>query len=380
MNFENISLLIIAGGKSSRIGQDKRFLTVGNRQMLEIILEKASKINFRQIFLCVEENSLAIKNLSDKFGANILIDEIKDAGAMSGIANGLKNIKTNWAIAVSADMPFFDFNVLKSINFADTQAIIPLVDGKFQPLAAFYHKNLANFFLNELLSGQRKIFNAIKKIPHSIAEISSFEQFFNVNTPADLRLACGRAENLSRKTPIIAIVAPNSGTGKTFFIEKLIKILSAQNISVGVIKSDSHSFNIDIEGKDSQKFQNAGAKSVAVVSPNAFFMIQHTKSANFLEIAEKMSADLILTESRTHETFPAISLWRDKGEVIKNEKIVAIFTSNPQKNNYIYQFDLNDIVSAEKIIKFLAGFTQCCKFPVRNSHSEFHGSNTQYHE
>lgn len=354
MNFENISLLIIAGGKSSRLGQDKRFLTVGNRPMIEIILEKAAKINFKQIFLCVEQNYPKINALAQKFGANILIDEIKNAGAMSGIANGLKNIKTNWAFAVSADMPFFDFNILNSTNFNDNQAIIPLVNGKFQPLAAFYHKNLANFFLNELLSGQRKIFNAIKKIPHAITEISASELFFNVNAPADLRLARGRAENLSRKTPIIAIVAPNSGTGKTFFIEKLIKTLSAQNISVGVIKSDSHGFNLDIEGKDSQKFQNAGAKSVAVVSANSFFIIQNDKSTNFLEIAEKMSADLILTESRTHETFPAISLWRECGEVIKNEKIAAIFSSKPQKTDDIYQFDLNDTISAEKIVKFLA--------------------------
>ena len=361
LSFKDISLLIIAGGKSSRLGQDKRFLTVGNRQMLEIILEKASKLYFKQIFLCIEQNSPQISGLAQKFGVNILIDEINDAGAMSGIANGLKNSKSDWNIAISADMPFFEFETLKTLlndNLSRIQAKIPLVDGKFQPLAAFYHKNLANFFLNELFNGQRKIFNAINKIPHSIAEISAYESFFNVNTPADLRLARGRAQNLSRKTPIIAIVAPNSGTGKTFFIEKLIKRLSAQNISVGVIKSDSHGFNLDIEGKDSQKFQNAGAKSVAVVSPNQFFMIQTAKNANFLEVAEKMSADLIFTESRTHETFPAISLWREQGEVIKNEKIAAIFSSKPQKSDDIYQFDLNDSISAEKIVKFLAGFTQ----------------------
>lgn len=333
--------------------------------MLEIILEKASKLNFKQIFFCVEKISPQISDLAQKFGANILVDEINNAGAMSGIANGLKNSKSDWNLAVSADMPFFEFETLKPLvngDFSGIKAKLPLVDGKSQPLAAFYHKNLANFFLNELFNGQRKIFNAINKIPHSIIEIFTPEPFFNVNTPADLRLARGRAKNLSRNTPIIAVVAPNSGTGKTFFIEKLIKRLSAQNISVGVIKSDSHGFNIDINGKDSQKFQNAGAKSVAVVSPNQFFMIQTAKNANFLEVAEKMVADLILTESRTHETFPAISLWREQGEVIKNEKIVAIFTSRPQKSDDIYQFDLNDSVSAEKIIKFLAGFIQCCKY------------------
>lgn len=348
--------MIIAGGKSSRLGQDKRFVEVGGVPMLENVLRKAIACDFAEIFLCVEENLPALNDLAKKFGASILIDQISNAGAMSGIANGLKNSKTDWAFAISADMPFFDFNVMNSTNFSSAQAVIPFVGGKFQPLAAFYHKNLANFFLSELLNGQRKILDAIKKIPHSIAELSAEEKFFNVNTPADLRLARGRAENLSRKIPIIAIVAPASGTGKTFFIEKLIKIFSAQNISVGVIKSDAHGFNLDIDGKDSYKFQNAGAKSVAVVSPDGFFMIQHAKSANFLEVAEKMSADLILTESRTHETFPAISLWRERGEVISNEKIAAIFTSKPQKSDDIYQFNINDSISAEKIIKFLAGF------------------------
>ena len=73
-----------------------------------------------------------------------------------------------------------------------------------------------------------------------------------------------------------------------------------------------------------------------------------------MKIAEKMNVDLILTESRTKNLFPTISLWRGKGEVIKNEKIAAIFTSKPEKSDDIYQFDINDMESAEKICKFLA--------------------------
>ena len=356
MDFKNLSLLIIAGGKSSRLGSDKRFVEVGGGGMLENILRKASACDFAEKFLCVEENLPALKILSEKFGAKMLIDEIKAAGALSGIANGLKNIKTDWALAISADMPFFDFKILKPLmNFSFAQAIIPEVGGRRQMLAAFYNKNLVELFYNELFSGQRKIFSAIKKVPHEILELEAEEVFFNVNTRADLRLARGRAENLLRKTPIISIVAPESGTGKTFFIENLVKIFSAQKISVGVIKSDAHGFNLDVEGKDSWKFQSAGAKSVAVVSPNGYFFIEKTaERENFLKIAEKMNVDLILTESRTKNLFPTISLWRGKGEVIKNEKIAAIFTSKPEKSDDIYQFDINDMESAEKICKFLA--------------------------
>ena len=258
---EKISLLIVAGGKSSRLGTDKRFVEVGGIGLLENILRKASAEDFAEIFLCVEENLPTLKILAEKFGAKLLIDEVKKSGPMAGLAVGLANIKTDWALAVSADMPFFDSKTLTR-KFSAAQAIIPIVGGKFQPLAAFYRRELAEIFSRELSSGQRKIFTAIKKIPHEFTEILEEEIFFNINTRADLRLARGRAENLSRTTPIISIVAPESGTGKTTFIEQLIKILSAQKISVGVIKSDAHGFNLDVEGKDSYKFQTAGAKAI----------------------------------------------------------------------------------------------------------------------
>ena len=352
-----LTLLIIAGGKSSRLGQDKRFIDVGGVGLLENILRKASAEDFAEIFLCVEENLPAIKNLSEKFGAKILLDTIKNSGPLAGLANGLSSMKTAWALAISADMPFFDFKVLRPLakNFSSAQAIIPIVGGKFQPLAAFYNKNLAEFFNAEISLGRRKILSAVKKIPHEFAELHDEENFFNVNTRADLRLARGRAENINRKTPIISVVAPESDTGKTTFIERLVKIFSAQGIKIGVIKSDAHGFNLDIEGKDSFKFQNAGAKSVAVVSNDGYFLIERVENQNFSAVAEKMNVDLIFTESRTKNFFPTISLWRGKGQVIADEKVAAIFSSNPQKSDEIYQFDLDDVTSAEKICRFLAG-------------------------
>ena len=338
--FKDISLLIIAGGKSSRLGQDKRFIKLGDKTFLEIILDKAEKVNFAEKFLCVKENLPEIDNLAKKYGAKMLIDEYKDCGAMSGIANGLKNIKTDWALAISADMPFFSFEIFSDVNFSDVQAIIPVSGGKNQMLAAFYHKNLAEIFSQELADGQRKIFLAIKKVPYRFLKLES-ENFFNVNTRADLRLARGRFENSLRKTPIISIVAPCSGTGKTTFIEKIIKNIAAQNISVGVIKSTHHKILSDKNTSDSARFYKSGAKSVYV-------------SENFFDELDKMSVDLILTESRTYAIFPAISLWRGMGEVIKNDNVAAIFTSAPEISTEIYNYELNDLESAEKIIKFLA--------------------------
>ena len=323
-----ISLLIIAGGKSSRLGEDKRFVEVGGEKLLEKILKKSSENNFGEIFLCVEENLSEIKILAEKYHAKILVDEIKNCGPIAAISNGLQKISNEWALAISADMPFFNFESIFPIKFCEEKIILPRVNGKFQPLAAFYHKSVAEIFLQEISLGQRKMITAIKKVPYKILEVGDEKIFFNVNTREDLKLARGRAENLSRKIPIISIVATESNSGKTTFIEKIIKNL---NLRIGVVKSTHHKIFEENCTKDSFRFKQAGAKKVYVGEDF------------FIEVENFSDVDLILTESRTKKIFPAILIYRE--EKIFDEKIVAAFKSEEIFNN-------DD--EAIKIIKFLA--------------------------
>ncbi len=355
INFSNITCLIIAGGKSSRMNQDKRLIELNGVSLLENILIKATKENFAAVFLCVEKNLPFINELAKKYNAIISVDEIQNAGPMSGLSEALKKISTQWALAISSDMPFFEFGVMAPLlNYLDDNKVVM---PNHQPLAAFYHKSMAVNFSKALAGGQRKLRMIIEKVPHKTIEMTSNIEFFNVNTKADLRLARGRLINLSRKVPIISIIAPQSGTGKTTFIEKLIPLLNDQNIRVGVVKSDSHGFNLDVEGKDSWRFSQAGAQGIAVVSPNGYFISQKTVSRiDFQKVAEKFNdVDLILTESRTHGTKPAISLYRNLGEPLINDDVVAIFTNKKIDNiNDIAQHDLNDIKQAAEICKYLA--------------------------
>lgn len=327
-----ISLLIIAGGKSSRLGEDKRFVEVGGETLIEKILKKSAAEKFAEIFLCVEENFSEIEMLAEKYHAKILVDEIKNCGPLSAISSGLQKIKNSWALAVSIDQPFFEFEILEPLikNFSKNLAVIPEVGGKFQMLSAFYHKSAGEIFLQEILSGRRKIFDAVKKIPHEFIKLNCDEKFFNVNTQADLKLARGRAENLSRKIPVISIVADCSGTGKTTFIEKILQNL---DLKIGVAKSTHHRIFAEDFSKDSYRFKQAGAKKI-YVGEDIFDAVK-----NFLDV------DLILTESRTKKFFPAVEIFRDERKIF-DEKVVAAFSSEEIFNNVDY---------AIKIIKFLAG-------------------------
>ena len=354
IDFSGISLLIIAGGKSSRMKQDKRLIEINDVSLLENILIKASEQNFDAVFLCIEGHSKPIDLFAKKYKAIILIDEIQNSGPMSGLANGLSNISTQWALAISCDMPFFEFEIVNPLLNNLTDSKVVMFD--HQPLAALYHRSMSEVFKKVLYDGNRRLQFVIDQVPHKILQADSETAFFNVNTPADLRLARGRAANINRKVPVISIIAPSSGTGKTTFIERLIPKLNERGIKVGVVKSDSHGFNLDVEGKDSWRFQNAGAQSVAVVSTNGYFIVQKTNNREtFQKVAEKFeNVDLILTESRTHGTQPAISLYRDLGEQLINDDVVALFSDKKIENiDDILQFDLNDIDQAAKLCLFL---------------------------
>lgn len=246
---------------------------------------------------------------------------------------------------------------INGLSTSAAQVVLPEVDGRAQPLAGFYRREVAEHFRGEVLSGQRKIMVAIKKIPHELAVVDDSLAFFNVNTPAELKLARGRAENLRREIPVITVTAPVLGTGKTTFIEKLTERLTSRGVKVGVIKSDAHEFNLDVKGKDLYRFQEAGAQSVAVVSKNGWFLVNRTFERDELTslIAHMKCVDIIFIESRAHGTFPAISLWRGMGEKELRDDVVALFTTEPEKTAETFQFNLNDADSAEKTCRFLAG-------------------------
>jgi len=112
--------------------------------------------------------------------------------------------------------------------------------------------------------------------------------------------------------PIICIVGKKK-SGKTTFIEKLVPELKALGISVGTIKHDAHSFDMDHEGKDSWRHRKAGAETVVVSSPTKIAMIKTVEHEMSLsELAECMFADrqLIIAEGYFRSDQPKMEVHR----------------------------------------------------------------------
>ncbi len=376
MDKKNAAIFVIAGGKSSRMGRDKRWLDLGGRSMLERCLRRIPTV-FSERFLMMEANSPDIMQLAENCGFCIVTDEVQGRGPVEGLRLGLKHMSADWGLALSADMPFFSFSAIEPLFIRLSEiiskgerrikCILPTLDGRRQPLAGLYHKGLLTEIAQKIKRGERKLGAMAEAFETELVEIHRYteqkEYFFNVNTKYDYRLASGRAANEGRKVPQIAVVAPVAGTGKTTFLEKLTARLSRRGIRVAVVKSDAHGFSLDTQGKDSARFRASGACAVSVVSPKGYFLEEATRLP-FDRAADKFEKiDLILTESRTHAACPAFSLWRGRGEPILGNGVTALFAGEKlseaaadiagEKGISIYP--MGDIDRAELLTLFLSG-------------------------
>lgn len=119
----------------------------------------------------------------------------------------------------------------------------------------------------------------------------------------------------SRSLPIIGICAW-SGTGKTTLITQLIPLLRAQGLRVAVIKHAHHKVELDQPGKDTFRFQTAGADQVILASQKSrAVMFEQTDTAEVslysaLELVNQSAIDLILVEGFKHASLPKIEIHR----------------------------------------------------------------------
>jgi molybdopterin-guanine dinucleotide biosynthesis adapter protein len=120
---------------------------------------------------------------------------------------------------------------------------------------------------------------------------------------------------MNENIPIICVVAARSKTGKTTLLEKLVREITGHGYKVGAVKSDAHGFDIDVPGKDTWRFAQAGARCVAISGPDKFALIQKTDQKKDLDgLAALMSdVDIILVEGFR-------SAGRPKIEVVRGER------------------------------------------------------------
>jgi len=186
----NATGIILAGGKNTRMGENKAFLEID----AERLIDKTMNL-YRQIFadiIIVTNDPLSYIEFTD---AAIATDIYKGKGPLGGIYTGLFYSKSDYAFVCPCDMPFLNKGFVEYL-LAQTgkyDVIVPALAEGYQPLHAVYSRNCLPSIKRLLLMDKLKItgfYRDMRVLAISEEQIRPFNEdgrlFQNLNTPEDM--------------------------------------------------------------------------------------------------------------------------------------------------------------------------------------------------
>ena len=191
-----ISGIVLAGGRSLRLGHDKITEKVGNASLIEQVVSRLEPLSKEIIIVTAEERTFP--QLSGNIKVKSTSDIFPGRGSLGGIYTGLVKSSSYYNIVVAADMPFLNEPLLRyMIEVSDGfDFVLPRVGKWFEPLHAVYSKNCITAIKAILDQGKKMIvelFDYVKVRYIEEAEINRFDpehlSFFNINTREDLERA-----------------------------------------------------------------------------------------------------------------------------------------------------------------------------------------------
>jgi molybdopterin-guanine dinucleotide biosynthesis protein A len=141
--------IILAGGKSSRMGREKGLVDFRGKPLIQYGLDLLSHYTERTLISSSNSDYLS-------FGFEIIPDPVVGQGPAAGIAAALKSSRSVWNIVIACDLPFLQPELIDCLleNTGSCQAVIPVHNGVMEPLAGIYHQELAGHFEIAIDSGE----------------------------------------------------------------------------------------------------------------------------------------------------------------------------------------------------------------------------------
>ena len=194
--------VILAGGQSRRMGHDKATLRLGERTLMQQLIETVSPL-FPHLVVSVGAPRADLPWPQ-------VCDERPGLGPLGGLCAALGKVDTPWIFALATDMPFVAPPLIEALaarRDGTADAVVPRVHGHPQPLAAFYSTRCSAAFA-ALLEGsagegtdasdarRRSLRAALGTIaalyvdePELLAADPGLRSFFDLDTPQDLTAA-----------------------------------------------------------------------------------------------------------------------------------------------------------------------------------------------
>ncbi len=196
MNENNILGVILAGGKSRRFGEDKSKIKLGNKTLLEHVIDKVEK-EFSELLII--SNNQNYRFTSKRIF--LVQDFIKgQLGPLIGVLSAMKWVELNkknykWIATFPCDTPFFDIKIIEYLKIKSFETKKKLVflksEEKKHNIFGLWSLDLKEILENDIHNNIRKVEIWADKVGSDIINIEKgkFDSFLNINTKDDLEIA-----------------------------------------------------------------------------------------------------------------------------------------------------------------------------------------------
>ena len=188
--------IVLAGGRSSRLGKDKHTEVVAGKSLIERTIGHLRPLS-TEILIVISHRQSA-SSFSPYAEARTVVDVYPGRGSLGGIYTGLMHSTSFHNLAVACDMPFLNPDLLRYMIdlSADFDVVMPRIDDLVEPLHAVYTKNCLPPMESQFKQDNLKITGFLDSVKVRYVEKDEIDRFdpehlsfFNVNTQADLERA-----------------------------------------------------------------------------------------------------------------------------------------------------------------------------------------------
>ncbi len=184
-----VSCIVLAGGRSSRLGVDKAFLEIGGKPIVERVVKRMTAI---------ADEVLLVTNTPEQFaylGLRMVRDVQPGQGVLGGLYSGLLVAGNDYSLVVACDMPFLDLKLLRYMVLLtpEQDVVIPCVGDMLEPLHAIYSRSCLKPIERALSCGERRVVGFFPEVRVRYVDQREVDildprhlSFFNINTPQDL--------------------------------------------------------------------------------------------------------------------------------------------------------------------------------------------------
>lgn len=185
----DVSIAVLAGGKSRRMGQNKSFVRVGGKPMIEHIIDQLSSLGLPMFIVTNDLETYAA------YGLPLVRDVVADCGALGGIYSALRWCHTPYVLCAACDMPFLNSALLRMLiqHRPNYEAVVACFNDIWQVFPGVYSRACLPSFEGALSAGRfqlQGILDTLQICPLDVSEIYShdprLQSFINLNTPDEL--------------------------------------------------------------------------------------------------------------------------------------------------------------------------------------------------